>query len=171
MNLGIFISFIALFVSVVSIYISWAAKAVSNSIAMDDFILKHRSFVQVKNFSFIRQIDGFMESVPETVIVVTINSPAKLISENYIIKNERHVIVDQHSYSDGKVLMNGVNSQYTVTFGDFKKELDSSTSNEYYREITLKYKALNSNKEYSYHSKSVYVDSKKSWDLREENMT
>lgn len=169
MSPEIILNLVAILISVIAIYTSWEVKAIANSIAQDDFILKHRTFAQAKNFAYIRHEDGLMISQPEKVLVAIINNPAKLISEDYKITDDEENVIDHFEYADGKVLMNGVRGQYDITFGNFRDIIKPANRN-YYREIKIKYKSLNSKIEYEYHSKSIYNDDKKSWDLQEENM-
>ena len=102
------------------------------------------------------------------MLLVAVN-PAKLLSERFFIKNANNINIDEFECNDGKIIFTGNQSQYTIFFENFRDVLKSTITAEYFLEIKIKYKAINSNIIYTYESKSKYNPSKLQWDLISEN--
>lgn len=168
MQASVIISALSVLVAIIAIYISRDAQDIARGIAFDDFILKHRTIIQIKNYAYIDNAKQLIP-VPETVMMLVGNNPAKLQSEKYKIKNSSNVIIDEFSYNNGKIIFNNNQSQYTITFGGFREILKNPITTDYFLEIEIKYKSINSSKIYTYESKSKYNSRNLQWDLVFEN--
>ncbi len=162
------ISLLAIFVSIISIIVSWITRRHTNQIANDDFNLKHRTFIQFKDFAY-PQDEKFVRH-PDQIQLFVFNNPAKLISEKYEVL-AGITVLERMDYSDGKIIFPTTQPAYIIRFEQFRNRLNMKSPNEkiYYRNVEIQYKSLNSKLTYKYVSKEKFNPQTNSWDLIEED--
>ena len=143
--------------------ISWRLSA-------NDFMLTHRPFLWVENFSYLDSQGKVVKDL-KTIQIKVLNSPAEIITAKYeyysIDKNGNKNSVDEYEGDNNSFKYPSDKMQYTSSSIKITDSLirDLKSEENLFRFIRIEYKWLSSDKKYFFEGKWKYNKVNKIWDI------